>query len=1600
MNIPFFNSCGWVDFWWVPIGAINILYTYHPIPPLGPTPQADISTPVKEEILLSPMRFPHHRKNRKRSPEGTTHKFDPTTLKADTVSVELEIGPSVILLYGTAIRNFMNFKENIFGEDQVFTDMQQTTSSPASDAANNSELKADDSSSNLPIEARDDFDHRYYRPLEVDVSIIMHDVQGHLLKNCTEKDPPCPVILVERVGFEMKKRYDQTELQLLLSPAVLLVSDNLNRSSKDKHLNQGKLTLSSLQIRGHAMFSDVGQTLDQDTIEYAWLVEIQLGKLSGKLTTPQLCSVVTCLETFVLLVEDSENDLNSPKDDALLSQPVIKKKSNGFTQNVHVQHMQQAIQQLLQSKNSSSNANVTNKLSSNNTSSNTKNSAQTKLTDKKKDDEKKGSIRSTGVSTDEHIQEKENYSEHKLKYKFCRVAIDAIDFWLVESGAALQLWLSPVRLSTCNLHGKQVSSGLSCIIYGLSIRQLVWHPHKYNHNNKGNVDNTNLWLEVGAINFGPLMIESAISNDTKDVNLYQQQQKFLKMHDDKLKKLWFLWPELNKTTGKCGCNGGCMFFGSNKNGTRFFKPSKKDLEEGMNVAAFRINESGRDPGYGQSILHEGMLVFRTPPYIFNEISLQDTLTRKLSNKTKKSVDSPRIVPPLERQKSIEKDTPDHKVNRRFSSTSIRGSFIKEVPYSRLIETSPANLPVKLDSDSKLHAEKSKLQVATEGSEFLPKNSVSDSKLAVDYFNAPVPEVVSSGPSSDISPLPSTNDAVNVGFNVSESHHSLNGRITSFDEKLQKEVQRTTSMSSENQSEAFFSADEDIHTNSRSSSLRNSILSSGEILIRQDSNSVPPQRKKFSSELSIVTDRNRPNGQISAPGSAPESSRLRLSSHRSDHEIHTPEHRSFTTNGGVTVQGLITPYRCPNIRSVSPRFAPIESPAAQDGVLNDPLVDSSDSYSSTSYASAVGSQEDLTLVDLHMQVNRLIVDSPMLMSSYVTHLSQVRCSNWCLDNTDQFSVPLFEKNQQDKLIYTGGRFVPAMETLSDGVTSLKMVPRSETGNTRTPTSPYIHVWDQEDVENDSGSFQEEELLGPQTGLGSRTTIIVKLRGDLDIMISPLLLETLQRFIDALTPTLANLHPLTVLNHLHHSCISQVEAVNVLKTPENVAKLITTTPPPNASTSLENTELNNDGVYEETMKSQLQAAVFFPKVNVTLLQVSIVEEIISFSALDNIKDLTCVSLFSVCFDNIVARMHCDKQTREILQKFLRPAVVRSGNKKGGANRAKLLLGLQTNTNSDVIQGEPVFIENCDKQQQQLVICLNVGKVHAQLRRLKNESSILEDAVITAIPTYKSKVLFIPTKVKPLHRGNEYYLQPSSNEHSSSQTDEFGDDKLGFIMFECGLEGITLKIVKKSQFEQIECNLNTSSKCDNNYDPQQVKSYENLENIEKSSNTTPKLGNEKGSKSDSHTPRLNERESSKVDDKGDKGDNNDTNNVEIKETSGTLVAKNASGNVSSCIIELKVVWFNFAAPPRAPITRKIDYTRLDWNLLSTASPAINAWMNPSNRLAIRVVHMVRTMYRRSTAIVACLMAEALEVQRVQTILKVSFYAKLFQFLYKLLF
>ncbi|XP_029046657.1 transmembrane protein KIAA1109 homolog isoform X1 [Osmia bicornis bicornis] len=1534
------KGAGWVDCWSVPIVALSINYTYHPCPPLGPTPQANITTPEKEEILLSPMRIPRCRK----SPglqwtKNGSQKFDPQSISPDKVSLDLEIGPSILILYGSLLKNFIHLKENLFGDYQTFTDMQQSRTNPTSVSTERSKDRDVQNSSIESVEDEDgkskSFDPRDYRPLEVTVGITMHDIQAHLVKNCGENDPPCPVILLERFGFEMKKRYKETELQLLLSPAIALITDNVVRSSKERHLNQGHLMLSALQVRGHAMFSNEGRSLDQETLEYAWLIEVQLGKLTGKISSPQLHHLVTSLETFLLMVKSNENSLRPPD---------------------LPHHCHHGIPPL----------------------------------------------QCPDSDIDKHYR---CPSSEDIKYRMTRIAIDAIDLYFQEVGTTIHAWISPIRVSTCNLHGQQVKSGVTGVLPRILIRQFVSAADHFantsntntagsgrSHNNASSRmsgDGSDIWLEVGSVALGPVILEAAISLPTPEHNLHLVQNKYLKLHDEATKRLWFLWPqESGVKSTKCGCIGGCAFFGNNRNGPKFFKPSYHDFQDGINVAAYRINESGKEKGFGQSILHDGQLVFHTSPYNLPDVSLQDypvtglkvtTGTQDGSQTSKKSVERPRSVTDHNKDSGIEETSSTKLIgtsaspfacsgerkllDRRFSYTSMRGNSAKDVPYSRLVDASPvAQLPQKLDSDSKLHTERSKSILSVPEIETAPKSSVSDSKLAVDYFNASDMEPYESNSPQSL-PIVSTDTNFSEsmqsskktvdGIKISDSHHSLYIKSES-EEKLKQEVQRTISMSSENHSEAFYSADEDTShglSGSRTSSLRQSIVGSGSVLNRNDS-----MKKKFSSDLSIVESSTNVNVSVSEKAHTLERAKPQMMSAK----------RSPRVNRNTSFQN-----------------------DSNDANENSGLRDSSDSHSvsSTSFISAVSSQEDVTLVNLHMQVNKPIVDSPLLMSSYVSHLTQVRCSNWGQSSisagSGAFTTPLFQRTDEGRLVYVGGRYVPKFETVTEGFTSLKMITRSDgspvaSSSNKTPTHPYI--WDSSTLNQMEGevhhtTHNEEELLTVQNESGSRTTVIVKFKGDVDIMLSPMVLECLQRFIDAIIPTLATLHPLTILNHLHHECIGKVEDANILKQDQSLSywsQVQTSSKRSTAERNIKNGQGDDKrkialqtNVYEESIMTQVQGSIILPKMNITLLQASVVEEIISFSALENIRDLTCVSLFAICFDDVVGRFYVGKQAREVVQTFHKPAVLTNQKKVNKISKA-FLPGHQTAAVvADIGSGETVYIETSEKQQEEIIVTLNIGKAHSQLRRLRNESSILKDAVITAIPTHYSRVLFTCTRITSPLKCVDYYLHHFVDDKEKSKqsgppqaTEEFtlgtGEDRLGFIMFECGLEGIKLKVVKRSQFEKGE-NGSDNKKVDAEiFYTDSVKSQEELDNA--ATSTAPAAEPE--------TASTNLRNGAQIN---------------TSATCASIASKAENGNTVSCVIELKTVWFNFAAPPRTPITRKIDYTRLDWNLLSTASPAINAWMNPSNKFAIRIVHMFRTMYRRSTAIVACLMAEALDVQAI---------------------
>lgn len=145
----------------------------------------------------------------------------------------------------------------------------------------------------------------------------------------------------------------------------------------------------------------------------------------------------------------------------------------------------------------------------------------------------------------------------------------------------------------------------------------------------------------------------------------------------------------------------------------------------------------------------------------------------------------------------------------------------------------------------------------------------------------------------------------------------------------------------------------------------------------------------------------------------------------------------------------------------------------------------------------------------------------------------------------------------------------------------------------------------------------------------------------------------------------------------------------------------------------------------------------------------------------------------------------------------------------------------------------------------------------------------------------------------------------------------------MFECGLEGISIKVSKQAQ--SLKPNEEKQpAKPDPESCRESVKSAEELkpdkEKPKGRSSGIEDLFRKRESTSKPSTPNLGTAQQAPIPPEPSTPGPEETANSDA----AAVVPVKDSGNMSSCAIDLKVVWFNFAAPPRTPITKKIDYTR----------------------------------------------------------------------------
>ncbi|MEQ2308971.1 hypothetical protein AMECASPLE_033762, partial [Ameca splendens] len=318
------------------------------------------------------------------------------------------------------------------------------------------------------------------------------------------------------------------------------------RPTADGVLRDGHLSLSGLQMRAHAMFSAQGLPLSSDTLEYAWLIDMQAGGLTGRVTVPQLASMIEWAETFVFHVVSREFQLEQPKP------------------SIFCQH---------------------------------------------------GSDRRICKDKPTCLPGHCRTSE-ELKYTMTRLAMDGVDLFVVEHGCAANVKTGVVRVANCNLHNQAVGEGISAVVRDVNIRQYIEQQQlieaaRLQLAGQGQgpgqppLLRRSVWLEAGSVNLNLITADIALAADHPAK--CEVQRKFLQLHDKQTKRLWFLWPDdvsvrNKRSRNRCGCLGGCRFFGGTNMGLDFFR-----LEEltPSSSSAFSSSSTESDMCYGQSLLQPG-----------------------------------------------------------------------------------------------------------------------------------------------------------------------------------------------------------------------------------------------------------------------------------------------------------------------------------------------------------------------------------------------------------------------------------------------------------------------------------------------------------------------------------------------------------------------------------------------------------------------------------------------------------------------------------------------------------------------------------------------------------------------------------------------------------------------------------------------------------------------------------------------------------------------------------------------------------------------------------------------------------------------------------
>uniref|UniRef100_A0A096LYJ5 KIAA1109 n=1 Tax=Poecilia formosa TaxID=48698 RepID=A0A096LYJ5_POEFO len=964
-------------------------------------------------------------------------------------------------------------------------------------------------------------------------------------------------------------------------------------------------------------------------------------------------------------------------------------------------------------------------------------------------------------------------------------------------------------------------------------------------------------------------------------------------------RLWFLWPDDASLRGKrsrnrCGCLGGCRFFGGTNMGLDFFR-----LEEltPSSSSAFSSSSAESDMSYGQSLLQptEWIVTKETPKVDGKMVGVKrDTHSPCL----------PPEVPERRSQQHLSLQVPQRS-HSSASSSEENSSSSAALPLlaGERDSSSPSAEERRFPLSARTHADT--LGDVPEASPLSPgsqdrasvrsplcsplrrQSSVhsgrlgSTKSLSAAVFADKPPAALTSGGGGGGGGVQFSSEVSRSDENVLDSPRQRRSYgsfpfTPSADSSTFHQYRSADSSMSVAESEAYFSATEDFEP-----------ISSAD----EGPGTYPGRKKKRRQQMQ---------------------------------------------------QPQQPPYRMESY-SRSSIYHSVEGPLTY--VLNGELI-----TSQASFVSALAMEEESSVEAEKTAEPGPVTRQPHVMACYQNYLAHYQVSNWSVKQptnkrTSKSSLhrplDLDTPTSEESSASFDQLAVPGFKVIKPGLSATSLLDRGLQLMGDNSSTPYTPL-DKRAMENTDEDTTTDDWLLEQPLTQTRTTAIVEVKGAVNVVLTPLVAESLDRYIESMVHFASIRHPAAILDDLHGKVLSEAYQISKSTVAESVRirPVLQKLSKPDAPTltSSGQTELS---VKPDNVKIKgLQANVSIPKVNLCLLQASVEEG--SPSA----KCIPHVSLVALCFDRIATQFRMNRGIVEETPNATehgRPSVMLE--KYASATKMQPQSSGSLRSNAGIEKGKEIAAR------------LNVHRIHSQLRGL--DSTDVGTFAITAIPFEKSKVLFGLEDLDEFSLVDETDGQAAPSDPTRSAASL---EKWGWIMFECGIENLTVKGGRQSGAVL--------------YNAFGVMGHSDGGGKTGTGKSNGSTGSQTGSGystdvSDDNLPNDIISPNSDANDNSDSDEQDE--GVESDDLKKDLPLMPPPPDSSSMKLTIREIWFSFAAPTNVRSASQTMSRQL--NLLSTATPAIGAWLVPIDQLksSLRKLDMEGTL--RVCAVMGCIMTEALE-------------------------